>query len=97
MPFQPSTTFHMRAVPTIPSGRTYFSSTSLRNSASNTTTTTTTTPATAAQNPGFLRRLAATPRGRAGLVAAAVVGGVIDYELWTLYRSGYFGGRKTEQ
>ncbi|KAI0429086.1 hypothetical protein F5Y09DRAFT_343002 [Xylaria sp. FL1042] len=38
----------------------------------------------------------ATPRGRASLAAAVVVGCVIDYELWTLYGAKYFGGKGEE-
>ncbi|KAI1429788.1 hypothetical protein F5Y12DRAFT_725444 [Xylaria sp. FL1777] len=40
-----------------------------------------------------LRRVAATPGGRAFLAAAVVVGCVIDYELWTLYGAKYFSGK----
>ncbi|TRX92326.1 hypothetical protein FHL15_006712 [Xylaria flabelliformis] len=52
--------------------------------------TTTTTP-TPTQNTSFLRRIASTPRGRASLAAVVVVGCVLDYELWTLYGTKYFG------
>ncbi|KAI0408409.1 hypothetical protein F4802DRAFT_594345 [Xylaria palmicola] len=41
--------------------------------------------------PGLLRRLASTPRGRASLAAVAIVGCVVDYELWALYGAKYFG------
>ncbi|KAI0968181.1 hypothetical protein F4678DRAFT_443560 [Xylaria arbuscula] len=47
-------------------------------------------------NAGFLRRLAATPRGRVSLAAAVVVGCVLDYELWVLYGAKYFGGKGEE-
>ncbi|KAK5626457.1 hypothetical protein RRF57_002172 [Xylaria bambusicola] len=53
------------------------------------TSTSTSKPTTT----GLLRRLAATPRGRAGLAAAALVGCVVDYELWTLYGAKYFSGK----
>ncbi|KAI1369791.1 hypothetical protein F5Y08DRAFT_291365 [Xylaria arbuscula] len=45
------------------------------------------------RQPGFLRRLAATPRGRVALTAVVLGGCVIDYELWTLYGAKYFTGK----
>ncbi|RYC59443.1 hypothetical protein CHU98_g6765 [Xylaria longipes] len=66
-----------------PAGKSQFSTTSYR------AASTTTSPP--AQKPGFLGRLASTPRGRASIAAVVAVGCVIDYELWTLYGVKYFG------
>jgi hypothetical protein len=46
------------------------------------TTTTTTTP----RPQGFLRRLTSTPRGRVSLALGLVAVGVVDYEIWWLYK-----------
>lgn len=90
MPYQPNTPFNSTTRTT---GTSLHSSTTgyYRRLASTTTTTTTTKPtSTPAQNHGFVRRLASTPRGRATLAAVLLVGVAVDYELWTLYGSKYF-------
>ncbi|KAI0811731.1 hypothetical protein GGR55DRAFT_677953 [Xylaria sp. FL0064] len=87
MPYQSQAPlFHsiMQAAP-LAGNKSHFSTGSPRNLPLSSSTS-----AAAAPNAGFLRRLAATPRGRASLAAAVVVGCVIDYELWTLYGAKYF-------
>ncbi|RWA14825.1 hypothetical protein EKO27_g263 [Xylaria grammica] len=88
MPYQPNTPL-LNSIPRAAAlaRKTRFSTPSYRGLAS------AATPSTPGPNPGFLRRLASTPRGRASLAAAAVVGCVVDYELWTLYGAKYFGGK----
>ncbi|GAW13895.1 hypothetical protein ANO14919_032860 [Xylariales sp. No.14919] len=88
MPYQPNPPL-LNSIPRAAAlaRKTRFSTPSYRGLAS------TATPSTPGPSPGLLRRLASTPRGRASLAAAAVVGCVVDYELWTLYGAKYLGGK----
>ncbi|KAI0459211.1 hypothetical protein F5B21DRAFT_499837 [Xylaria acuta] len=85
MAYHPNTSLFDSIMHGAPASKSHFSTTTSHRA---TSTTTTSTPT---QNPGFLRRLASTPRGRASLAAAVMVSCVVDYELWTLYGAKYFG------
>ena len=52
-----------------------------------TSTTSNATSSSVAELPGYIRRLASTPRGRVSIAGVVLMGCALDYELWTWYQA----------